>query len=64
MIGDTVLETENITFDSMEEMPRLELRDRPCVWNCSLTALRFKATGPKYRFVFRPQEVALTQEYR
>lgn len=64
-IGDTVLETENIAFDSMEEMPRLELRNHPGgVWNCSLTALRFKATGPKFRFVFHPQEVARTQEYR
>ena len=56
IIGDTFLETQNITFDSMEEMPRLELRNGSCLWNCGLTALRFKTAGTKYRFIFSPQK--------
>ncbi|MBQ6596086.1 MAG: hypothetical protein IJH79_00905, partial [Lentisphaeria bacterium] len=57
-IGGVLLETENIDFDSMEKMPVLDMFSygAPAYsWNCSLTALRFKTGGTKYRFVFRPQ---------
>lgn len=55
-IGDTILETENITFDSMEKMPLLEVTNQDpstAIWNGNVTALRFKTDNSKYKFVFK-----------
>ena len=43
-IGNVILETENIAFDPMEEMPPMECfrQGHPaCIWDHRLTALRF-----------------------
>ncbi|MBO4490738.1 MAG: heparinase II/III family protein [Lentisphaeria bacterium] len=60
-IGNTTLETRNISFDSMEKMPLLEgtqLGFPDGIWRCNLTALRFKSESAKYEFIFKADHPA------
>ena len=61
-IGDTLLETGNISFDAMEKMPLLEgtqLGFPDGIWRCNLTALRFKSDSTKYEFIFKTDHPAI-----